>query len=150
MEIKNGSFSFTSKSFSRSITSKYNFTLSNVDVTVAPRQILAVLGPVGCGKSTLMKAIIGDVALSPESSIYVNPNIAYASQVPFVLNATLRDNILFGLPYDEDRYEKVIDACCLKTDILQFKSGDLTEIGERGVTLSGGKYLMCCFHFCSQ
>ena len=61
------------------------------------------------------------------------------SQTPFILNATLRGNILFGLPYDADWYGKVLDACCLRPDLEQLgEAGDLTEIGERGVTLSGG------------
>jgi len=64
--------------------------------------------------------------------------VAYASQTPFILNSTFRENILFGLPYNEARYNAVIEACCLRPDLLQIGS-DLTLIGERGVTLSGGQ-----------
>lgn len=66
-------------------------------------------------------------------------NVAYASQVAFILNATVRDNILFGNEFDPERYSLVLDACCLCADIEQLANGDQTEIGERGVTLSGGQ-----------
>ncbi|KAH7877954.1 P-loop containing nucleoside triphosphate hydrolase protein [Lentinula edodes] len=65
--------------------------------------------------------------------------IAYAAQESWVLNETIRDNILFGLPYDEDRYEKVIKQCALERDLTLFAAGDQTEIGEKGLTLSGGQ-----------
>ena len=68
--------------------------------------------------------------------------VAYVSQTAFIMNTTLRENVLFGEPYDKARYESVLDACCLWPDIeLLGEAGDLTEIGERGVTLSGGTYL---------
>jgi ATP-binding cassette, subfamily C (CFTR/MRP), member 1 len=64
------------------------------------------------------------------------------SQDAFVLNTTLRENILFGRALNRDLYERVLDACCLRTDLeLLGRSKDLTEIGERGITLSGGKYV---------
>src|SRR6056300_1444089 len=66
-------------------------------------------------------------------------NVSYAAQTPFILSATVRENILFGSPFDRERYEKVLDACCLRPDLLQWPAGDLTEIGERGVTMSGGQ-----------
>ena len=65
--------------------------------------------------------------------------IAFAPQVPFVLNATVRDNILFGRPFDALRYDRVVDACALRVDLAQLPAGDATEVGERGVTLSGGQ-----------
>ena len=69
--------------------------------------------------------------------------MSYVSQTPFIMNATVRDNVLFGLAYDPDWYHQVLDACCLRQDLKQIgAAGDLTEIGERGVTLSGGKSFM--------
>lgn len=119
---------------------KTGLSVKNVNLSVSPGKILAVVGPVGSGKSTLINGIIGEAQASPESIISKHGNVAYAPQVPFVLNATLRDNILFGLPYEKDRYDAVIDACCLAQDIEQLGgAGDLVEIGERGVTLSGGQ-----------
>ncbi|XP_019863205.1 PREDICTED: multidrug resistance-associated protein 4-like, partial [Amphimedon queenslandica] len=69
----------------------------------------------------------------------VKGSIGYASQEAWVFSATLRDNILFGLPYDSDKYESVIEACALEKDIELLPEGDLTLVGERGVTLSGGQ-----------
>ena len=115
------------------------FELTGVSCTVARGEILAVVGPVGAGKTTLINGIIGEV---PSHGLTVSNTrrVAYASQIPFILNATVRENILFGLPYDSNLYESVLDACCLRQDIKQLGSaGDLTEIGERGVTLSGGQ-----------
>ena len=64
-------------------------------------------------------------------------SIAYASQTPWILNATIRDNIIFGLPINEARYEKVMNICQLLHDLTLLEKGDLTEIGERGINLSG-------------
>ena len=70
----------------------------------------------------------------------MNGTVVLASQAPFILNATIRDNILFGADYNEDLYESVLNACNLEPDLKTLgSSGDLTEIGERGVTLSGGQ-----------
>lgn len=123
-----------------SLANTLNFTLSGVNFTVCSKETLAVVGSIGSGKSTLINAILGEVASSPLTKISTNGSIAFAGQIPFILNATLRENILFGLPYDEERYEQVLDACCLRTDIHQLGvAGDLTQIGERGITLSGGQ-----------
>ena len=75
----------------------------------------------------------------------MNGKVAYVPQTPFILNSTLRENIIFGLPFNRKLYDRVIHACCLRKDIEQLGDAkDLTEIGERGVTLSGGKF------FCSE
>ena len=105
---------------------------------------MCVVGPVASGKSTLVQGLIGE--LTPlqqnnqtDTKCIVRGQVSYAAQIPFILNATVRDNILFGEPYDKERYERVLDACCLTADIETFHYSDLTEIGERGVTLSGGQ-----------
>jgi len=132
-----------------------SFTLSNIEMSVHRSQIMCVVGPVAAGKSVLVQGLIGELLPSVEGNIQnhhpkqqqhsysgrfnVLGKISYASQLPFILNATIRENILFGEPYDEDRYKRVIEACCLTPDIEMFHSKDLTEIGERGVTLSGGQ-----------
>ena len=116
------------------------FIVAGVNMSVGPGEILAIVGPVGSGKSTIINAIIGEVSVSPSTTLETRGKVAYASQVPFILNATIRDNILFGNNFDIDRYNQVVDACCLRSDFDQLGSaGDLTEIGERGVTLSGGQ-----------
>lgn len=115
------------------------FTVEGVNMSVKPGEILAIAGPVGSGKSTIINAIIGEVSVSPETVLEMHGTVAYASQCAFILNATLRENILFGNAFDLDRYNQVLDACCLRLDIENLPGGDQTEIGERGVTLSGGQ-----------
>ncbi|KAL7538808.1 hypothetical protein ACHAXR_008799, partial [Thalassiosira sp. AJA248-18] len=115
------------------------FTVGGVNMSVRPGEILAIVGPVGSGKSTIINAIIGEISVSPKTIMETHGKVAYASQVAFILNATLRDNILFGNEFDVARYNQVLDACCLREDIEQLSNGDQTEIGERGVTLSGGQ-----------
>lgn len=96
-------------------------------------------------QSSLLNGIIGELASNPSSDeeamqLIMNGTVVLASQSPFILNATIRDNILFGADYNEDLYDRVLNACNLKPDLKQLgSSGDLTEIGERGVTLSGGQ-----------
>ncbi|TNJ28950.1 Multidrug resistance-associated protein 1 [Giardia muris] len=81
-----------------------------------------------------------DPALDPEiPHIYLNGTIAYFAQSSCIFSGTLRDNILFHRPFDRALYEKVIEICCLIPDLKMFKAGDLTEIGEKGVSLSGGQ-----------
>jgi ABC-type multidrug transport system fused ATPase/permease subunit len=76
-----------------------------------------------------------------DSSVRTRGRVSLVSQTPFILNSTLRENVLFGLPFEKEVYERVLDVCCLRQDIKQLgEFEDLTEIGERGVTLSGGTY----------
>ena len=117
------------------------FTLSGIDIKLNRGEVLAVLGPVASGKTTLIQGLLGDINASNETCIKTahDAKVSYAAQTPFILSTTVRENILFGSPFDRDRYEKVLDACCLRPDLLQWPAGDLTEIGERGVTMSGGQ-----------
>lgn len=114
------------------------FTLANVTWSVKRGTLGCVIGSVGSGKSTLLHAVLGEVSLV-SGTVEVRGSIAYAPQIPFILNATLRDNILFGRPMNEAAYASVLDRCQLLADIAQFDGGDLVEIGERGIGLSGGQ-----------
>uniref|UniRef100_A0A8C9GVZ5 ATP binding cassette subfamily C member 4 n=1 Tax=Piliocolobus tephrosceles TaxID=591936 RepID=A0A8C9GVZ5_9PRIM len=113
-------------------------TLQGVSFTVRPGELLAVVGPVGAGKSSLLSAVLGELAPS-HGLVSVHGRIAYVSQQPWVFSGTLRSNILFGKKYEKERYEKVIKACALKKDLQLLEDGDLTVIGDRGTTLSGGQ-----------
>jgi ABC-type multidrug transport system fused ATPase/permease subunit len=116
------------------------FTVSEFSFSIAKGEVLAVCGPVGSGKSTLLNGILEEAEASGDTSVTKHGRITYVPQTPFILNQTVRNNVLFGLPYDRERYERVLDACCLRPDLEQLgEAGDLTEIGERGVTLSGGQ-----------
>ncbi len=97
-----------------------------------------VVGKVGSGKSSLLSALLGEMnKLSGE--INVNGTTALSSQQPWIQNATLKDNILFGQNLDQNAYTKIIEACSLETDFDNLPAGDSTEIGERGINLSGGQ-----------
>ena len=72
-------------------------------------------------------------------TVHIRGSLAYVPQIPFILNASLRDNILCGAPFDAARYDAVLEACCLLPDLAVLPAGDATEIGERGINLSGGQ-----------
>ncbi|XP_068674150.1 ATP-binding cassette sub-family C member 4-like isoform X5 [Montipora foliosa] len=97
-----------------------------------------VTGPVGSGKSSFMSLIAGEIP-AIAGNIDCNGTIAYVPQMPWVFSGTLRENVLFGLPFHYDQYMRVIKACALEEDIARFPDGDEVVIGERGNTLSGGQ-----------
>eukprot|EP00956_Cyclotella_meneghiniana_P034559 scaffold106047_cov76-Cyclotella_meneghiniana.AAC.1 len=113
--------------------------MTDVNIKVPHGLLCAVVGPVGSGKSTLCASVLNEAVLGEGSNVVLNGKVAYVAQTAWILNKTVRDNILFGLPYDEDKYNKVIDACSLRHDLKILEDGDMTEIGERGINLSGGQ-----------
>ena len=114
--------------------------LKNINCEIKKGEFVCVIGEVGCGKSSLLQAILNCMLpLSGNSKLYVNGSISYVSQIPWIRNATIRDNILFYQPYDEERYNNVINLSELRQDLEIFEAGDLTEIGEKGINLSGGQ-----------
>jgi ABC-type multidrug transport system fused ATPase/permease subunit len=125
------------------------FEVSGIDISLRRGQVLAVVGPVGSGKSTVINGIMGEVPSTPDTHVSTKGSVAYVSQTAFILNATVRANIVFGRRYDDVWYNKVLDACCLRPDLEQLgEAGDLAEIGERGVTLSGGRHSLGVTHGC--
>uniref|UniRef100_H2YL84 Uncharacterized protein n=1 Tax=Ciona savignyi TaxID=51511 RepID=H2YL84_CIOSA len=113
-------------------------TLQDITLKVEPGQLLAVIGPVGSGKSSFLNAILRELPASSGTAKVVG-QVTYAGQVPWVFSGSIRENILFGEAYDEKRYNEVVAVCCLDKDFLSFEYGDLTLVGQRGVTLSGGQ-----------
>ncbi|KAE8625965.1 hypothetical protein XENTR_v10006453 [Xenopus tropicalis] len=113
-------------------------TLQNISCSVRPGELLAVIGPVGAGKSSLLSAVLGELP-KDKGFVDIRGRIAYVSQQPWVFSGTVRSNILFGKEYVQEKYDKVLRVCALKKDMLQLDDGDLTIIGDRGVTLSGGQ-----------
>ena len=112
--------------------------LKNISFCLRKGQILAITGPVGSGKSSLLMAILGELpAIS--GTVTFNGRIAYVPQIPWVFSGTVRDNILFGRTLDAKLYKEILEVCCMQTDLNNFPKGDLTEIGHRGVSLSGGQ-----------
>ncbi|XP_061760631.1 ATP-binding cassette sub-family C member 4-like [Nerophis ophidion] len=113
-------------------------SLQNITLTVKSQQLLAVIGPVGAGKSSLLSAILGE--LPHESGMLtVRGQLNYASQQPWVFPGSIRSNILFGRVLDPHKYERVLRACALKKDLELFPDGDMTLIGDKGGNLSGGQ-----------
>ncbi|XP_060989040.1 ATP-binding cassette sub-family C member 4-like [Dama dama] len=113
-------------------------TLQGLSFTVRPGELLAVVGHVGAGKSSLLSALLGELPPS-QGTVSVHGRIAYVSQQPWVFPGTVRSNILFGKKYKEDRYEEIIRACALEEDLQLLEEGDLTEIGDQGTPLSEGQ-----------
>ncbi|XP_051213383.1 ABC transporter C family member 10 isoform X2 [Lolium perenne] len=128
--IRSGNFSWENNSDRPS--------LRNIDLEVKSGEKVAICGEVGSGKSTLLGAIFGDVPRT-EGKIEVCGKIAYVSQNAWIQKGTVRDNILFGSTMDMQRYEEALHRCSLIKDLEMLPSGDLTQIGEKGVNLSGGQ-----------
>lgn len=113
-------------------------SLSNINLKVTPGRLVAVIGPVGSGKSSLLQAILKELPLS-SGSVDVNGIISYCSQEPWLFSGTVRQNILFGRQMNKERYKTVIHKCALAKDFKLFPHGDRTLVGERGISLSGGQ-----------
>ncbi|NXL82491.1 MRP4 protein, partial [Leptocoma aspasia] len=113
-------------------------TLQQISFTVRRGELLAVIGPVGAGKSSLLSAVLGELP-KDKGLINVTGRIAYVSQQPWVFSGTVRSNILFDKEYEKEKYENVLKVCALKKDLELLANGDLTVIGDRGATLSGGQ-----------
>ncbi|RPB21589.1 P-loop containing nucleoside triphosphate hydrolase protein [Terfezia boudieri ATCC MYA-4762] len=138
---------------------KDRFVLREVNIDFPKHELSLVSGKTGSGKSLLLAALLGEADLLkghvelPEPpnwklrfdskatpANWVLPNaIAYVAQIPWMENASIRDNVLFGLPYDDVRYKKTIHACALEQDFSMLTDGEFTEIGANGINLSGGQ-----------
>ncbi|KAJ3204828.1 hypothetical protein HK099_001015 [Clydaea vesicula] len=132
------------------------FVLRDIDVEFPIGKLTTICGATGAGKSTLIQALFGELnrlhgevhlpdprhhafaEVNPLSGL-VPTGVAYVAQSAWMLNSTIRDNILFGQPYEEKRYYQVLEACALKKDLESLEAGDMTEIGEKGINISGGQ-----------
>ncbi|XP_071386567.1 ATP-binding cassette sub-family C member 2 [Centroberyx affinis] len=112
--------------------------LRNVSLDIKPGRLVAVVGAVGSGKSSLVSALLGEMH-SIKGSVNIQGSLAYVPQQAWIQNATLRDNILFGSAHEDRRFQQVLQACALVPDLELLAGGDLTEIGEKGINLSGGQ-----------
>ncbi|NXF74755.1 MRP3 protein, partial [Sclerurus mexicanus] len=113
-------------------------TLKDINMLVPSGALVAVVGHVGCGKSSLVAALLGEME-KLEGEVAVKGSVAYVPQQAWIQNATLKDNILFGQAPNEKKYQNTLEACALKTDLEVLPGGDQTEIGEKGINLSGGQ-----------
>uniref|UniRef100_M4EUA3 ABC-type xenobiotic transporter n=1 Tax=Brassica campestris TaxID=3711 RepID=M4EUA3_BRACM len=131
ISIRNGYFSWDSKA--------ERPTLLNINLDVPVGSLVAVVGSTGEGKTSLISAMLGELPAISDAIVTLRGSVAYVPQVSWIFNATVRDNILFGAPFDKEKYERVIDVTALRHDLELLPGGDLTEIGERGVNISGGQ-----------
>ncbi|WRT70588.1 uncharacterized protein IL334_007586 [Kwoniella shivajii] len=126
------------------------FALSDLNVDFPIGKLSVITGPTGSGKTAILTALLGEMELLkghsylPKNTTQVNEkglknSIAYAAQTPWLQQKSIKDNILFGEKFDEERYEMVLDACALNPDLDMLEDGDQTEIGAKGVSLSGGQ-----------
>lgn len=137
VKVSNGSFTWGSNLL----------TLSDINIRIPTGQLTMIVGQVGCGKSSLLLAMLGEMQAIEGRVFWSNKNrysVAYAAQKSWLLNATVEENITFGSPFNKQRYKAVIDACSLQPDIDLLPFGDQTEIGERGINLSGGQRQRIC------
>ncbi|KAF9956297.1 hypothetical protein BGZ65_002844 [Modicella reniformis] len=113
-------------------------TLSNITLRIPDGSLTAIVGRIGQGKSSLLSAIMGEL-YKRKGIVTVHGDIAYVPQQAWIINATVRENILFGTPFNQEKYDRIIYASGLKPDLEMLTAGDQTEIGERGINLSGGQ-----------
>ncbi|KAJ2062041.1 Canalicular multispecific organic anion transporter 1 [Coemansia sp. S146] len=117
---------------------KDKFSIRSSALEIKQGEFVAIVGKVGCGKSSIVSALCGEMPLEKgEACIF--GSIGYVSQKPWIMNATFRDNILLGNEYDEKRYNQTIEACALTEDLKLMPAGDMSEIGHAGINLSGGQ-----------
>ncbi|KAK4692035.1 hypothetical protein P7C71_g5091, partial [Lecanoromycetidae sp. Uapishka_2] len=114
------------------------FKLHDMDLSIGRNELVAVIGGVGSGKSSLLAALAGDMRRT-NGSVTMGASRAFCPQYAWIQNASVKENILFGKDYDRKWYEAVVDACALRPDLEMLPHGDMTEIGERGITVSGGQ-----------
>ncbi|KFP32343.1 Canalicular multispecific organic anion transporter 2, partial [Colius striatus] len=113
-------------------------SLKDINLLIPSGALVAIVGHVGCGKSSLVSALLGEME-KLEGEVAVMGSVAYVPQQAWIQNATLKNNILFGQAHNEQKYQNVLEACALKTDLEVLPGGDQTEIGEKGINLSGGQ-----------
>lgn len=128
--IRNGTFSWN-RHEDKTVLRDINFSAHKGDLS-------CIVGVVGAGKSSLLQSILGDL-WKIKGDVEVHGMVAYVSQSPWIMNATVRENIVFGYRYDSNFYEKTVKACALLDDFAQLPDGDETVVGERGISLSGGQ-----------
>ena len=150
VNVKDGTFSYDRqkwKEYHFKINNKkaekmpkfeYKNAISDINFNVKKGEFVAIIGSVGCGKSTLLKSFLG-LLFKEKGDISKNGDFGYVPQNPFLINETIRENIIFGEKYDEDKYKEIIRKCQLLQDLKTFKAKDITEIGERGINISGGQ-----------
>lgn len=141
VNVSNASFVWSSRKSTDPEDTEIKYALKNINFTARKGQLTCVVGRVGAGKTTLIKSIIGEIPIVQDGkqSVSVNGSVAYCAQSPWILNSSIKENILFGRKYDKAFYDRTIDACQLISDFEVLPDGDATLVGEKGISLSGGQ-----------
>ncbi|XP_044730120.1 ATP-binding cassette sub-family C member 4-like isoform X2 [Chrysoperla carnea] len=113
-------------------------TLSDITFQLKPGQLCAIIGPVGSGKSSILQLLLKELSVN-RGTLDIHGKISFCSQEPWLFQGSVRNNILFGLPFDKIRYRSVVDVCALLRDFEQFPHDDKTLVGDHGTSLSGGQ-----------
>jgi ATP-binding cassette subfamily C (CFTR/MRP) protein 4 len=116
-----------------------HYVLQNVNLKVRKGEIVAVCGPVGSGKTSLIYGLLGEIHCSTGRVALRSPRIAYVPQIPWIISGTIKTNILFGSPFRPEWFQEVIKACGLDVDISRFPDKEDSVLGEHGISLSGGQ-----------
>ncbi|KDN49338.1 hypothetical protein RSAG8_02040, partial [Rhizoctonia solani AG-8 WAC10335] len=117
---------------------KEPFKMNNINLEIPRGQLCAIVGPVGSGKSSLLQGLIGEMRKTG-GDIRFGGTVGYCPQTAWIQSISIRDNITFGQPYDEKKYQDIVQRVCLQPDFDMLPHGDLTEVGEKGISLSGGQ-----------
>ena len=117
---------------------KDEFILQDINFFAPSKSLTVITGPVGSGKSTLLAVIAGEIS-NASGTIDHQGSFIYLPQTAWVFSGTIKENILFGQPFEESKYERIIDVCALKEDFKRLPDGDQTVVGVRGEVLSGGQ-----------
>lgn len=134
VSIKNGTFLWSKPKDEEN----FKVALSNINLKVKKGELDCIVGRVGSGKSSIIQSLLGDL-YKLDGEVKVNGKVAYVPQVPWIMNATVKDNVLFGHKFDAQFYDRVLKACALNIDLKILPKGDKTEVGEKGISLSGGQ-----------
>ncbi|XP_071170005.1 ATP-binding cassette sub-family C member 5-like isoform X1 [Mytilus edulis] len=114
------------------------YIIEGLNLVIQKEKLTAICGPVGSGRSSVLSAILGRMPMI-SGNVAIDGSIAYSSQQAWIFNDTLKENILFGKPSDENKFKEVVNVCGLESDISNMDNGENTEIGDRGINLSGGQ-----------
>ncbi|THZ15415.1 ABC multidrug transporter-like protein [Aureobasidium pullulans] len=118
--------------------SEQPFQIKGLNIAIGRDELVAVIGSVGSGKTSILAALGGEMRRT-SGEVTFGASRSYCPQYAWIQNATVKENITFGKPFDQEWYDAVVDACALRPDLDMLPNGDLTEIGERGITVSGGQ-----------
>lgn len=152
VEIQNTSFLWSRPDIQEPVTEETDFTgykyaLHGINVAVKNGEFACIVGKVGSGKSSFLSSVLGQLdgidankkSEQPLAPICLNGSVAYCSQNPWIMNASVKENILFGHKFEDEYYKKTIASCQLLQDLQVLPDGDETQVGEKGISLSGGQ-----------